>query len=299
MDCKRAASTAPSRLHTRIEEMAADYLSNVRRVQPNGPYHFAGFSFGGMVAFEMARQLQAQGERVALLLLIDIEAYAAHRTRSPANRLREPAGRQIRRIRLRGRNLLHLDFAGRLDYIRRRLHTLRRKLANRIWQMRYKTYEKLERPAPRSFQNVQQASYLALRQYVPGTYAGNAVLFRAERGWAISERDPALGWGQPGSGRSGSPHRSRRSQHDDGRRERRRAGGEAHRGPGQRCIRANRGGREFRRRGPVARGSFPSLARAGFRLLPPSSPFAAARRLLISFKLIGIPPQQENTWQSK
>ena len=54
-----------------IEELASRYLADVRRVQPEGPYHLGGWSMGGVVAFEMARQLQAQGERVAALSLID------------------------------------------------------------------------------------------------------------------------------------------------------------------------------------------------------------------------------------
>ncbi|HKH45402.1 MAG TPA: non-ribosomal peptide synthase/polyketide synthase [Thermoanaerobaculia bacterium] len=54
-----------------IEEMAAEYLQAVRSVQPAGPYLLAGYSFGGIVAFEMARQLTDSGEEVALLALLD------------------------------------------------------------------------------------------------------------------------------------------------------------------------------------------------------------------------------------
>lgn len=57
--------------HTDIPTMAADYLTDLRRVQPAGPYRLAGHSFGGVVAFEMARQLCAAGEEVAQLVLFD------------------------------------------------------------------------------------------------------------------------------------------------------------------------------------------------------------------------------------
>lgn len=57
--------------YSRVEDMAAHYLRDIRSVQPHGPYHLGGLSFGGVVAFEMARQLQCQGETVALLALID------------------------------------------------------------------------------------------------------------------------------------------------------------------------------------------------------------------------------------
>ncbi|HET9209115.1 MAG TPA: amino acid adenylation domain-containing protein, partial [Thermoanaerobaculia bacterium] len=54
-----------------IEEMAARYLAEVRRVQPQGPYRLGGWSMGGLVAFEMARQLTAEGQKTELLALID------------------------------------------------------------------------------------------------------------------------------------------------------------------------------------------------------------------------------------
>ncbi|WP_052754408.1 thioesterase domain-containing protein [Calothrix sp. 336/3] len=57
--------------HTTVEEMANYYLQAIRTVQPQGPYFLGGYSFGGVVAFEMAQQLQKQGEAVAQLILID------------------------------------------------------------------------------------------------------------------------------------------------------------------------------------------------------------------------------------
>lgn len=54
-----------------LEALAAEYLDEVRVCQPRGPYYLGGFSFGGTVAFEMARQLQAQGEEIGLLAVLD------------------------------------------------------------------------------------------------------------------------------------------------------------------------------------------------------------------------------------
>lgn len=64
---------------TRIEEMAAHYCEAIRRVQPHGPYQVAGWSLGGVIAFEMAQQWTAQGETVALVALIDSYAYTDER----------------------------------------------------------------------------------------------------------------------------------------------------------------------------------------------------------------------------
>ncbi len=54
-----------------IEEMAAHYVDSIIKVNPKGPYAIAGFSFGGIVAFEMARQLKEQGKRVSIIALLD------------------------------------------------------------------------------------------------------------------------------------------------------------------------------------------------------------------------------------
>ncbi|MFH8386631.1 amino acid adenylation domain-containing protein [Kitasatospora sp. NPDC018058] len=62
---------APADLPQTIDEMAADYLEQIRAVQPTGPYHLLGWSFGGMVAHVIATQLQAKGESVGLLAMLD------------------------------------------------------------------------------------------------------------------------------------------------------------------------------------------------------------------------------------
>jgi acyl transferase domain-containing protein/thioesterase domain-containing protein len=75
------ADDADGRADDSIEDMAARYLGAVRDRQPRGPYSFAGWSMGGIVAYEMARQAVDAGERVNLLAVVD----------SPAPGQREPA----------------------------------------------------------------------------------------------------------------------------------------------------------------------------------------------------------------
>jgi amino acid adenylation domain-containing protein len=57
--------------HHTLEEMCADYLRDIRRIQPQGPYFIGGHSMGGKVAYELTRQLEAAGEQVAVLAIID------------------------------------------------------------------------------------------------------------------------------------------------------------------------------------------------------------------------------------
>ncbi|MFL6600400.1 MAG: alpha/beta fold hydrolase [Steroidobacteraceae bacterium] len=59
------------RPHTTVEAMATEYLLAIKMRQPHGPYYLCGYSFGGLVAFEMARRLAHSGEKVGLLGLFD------------------------------------------------------------------------------------------------------------------------------------------------------------------------------------------------------------------------------------
>jgi thioesterase domain-containing protein len=54
-----------------LEQMASEYVEAIRGVQPHGPYHLGGWSLGGVIAYEMARQLEKRGEQVALVAMID------------------------------------------------------------------------------------------------------------------------------------------------------------------------------------------------------------------------------------
>ncbi len=57
--------------HSRLEDMATEYIAAMRSLKPNGPYLIGGWSIGGVVAFEMARQLEKAGQAVDLIALID------------------------------------------------------------------------------------------------------------------------------------------------------------------------------------------------------------------------------------
>ncbi|MEH2452812.1 beta-ketoacyl synthase N-terminal-like domain-containing protein [Nostoc sp.] len=63
-----------SQPYTRIEDMAAKYIEALRDIQPNGPYFLAGWSMGGIVAFEMATQLLRHGYQVDMLAMLDSPA---------------------------------------------------------------------------------------------------------------------------------------------------------------------------------------------------------------------------------
>ncbi|KAI7830394.1 Alpha/Beta hydrolase protein [Gamsiella multidivaricata] len=57
-----------------VEEMTLDYIEHIRKIQPHGPYHLLGWSFGGSVAQSIAVELEKQGEKVPLLVIMDSTA---------------------------------------------------------------------------------------------------------------------------------------------------------------------------------------------------------------------------------
>ncbi|WP_067463619.1 non-ribosomal peptide synthetase [Actinomadura macra] len=78
-----------SELAGSIQEMAAEYIEQIRAVQPSGPYHLLGFSFGGIPVHEIAVQLQAAGETVAAVVILD--TYPSTKRDEDPSRPSEPA----------------------------------------------------------------------------------------------------------------------------------------------------------------------------------------------------------------
>jgi len=78
-----------------VEEMAAFYISLMIRQYPSGPYCVAGYSFGGYVAYEIARQLKAMGKEVSKLILFDTSAYEDPEKLSVAKKIKLELGKRF------------------------------------------------------------------------------------------------------------------------------------------------------------------------------------------------------------
>jgi thioesterase domain-containing protein len=85
--------------YTTVEKIAANYLEELCSVQPEGPYRIGGYSFGGLVAFEMAQQLRKRGEKVVLLALLEASSPGHVRT-DPVKQRRNSAAKIKARARL-------------------------------------------------------------------------------------------------------------------------------------------------------------------------------------------------------
>jgi pimeloyl-ACP methyl ester carboxylesterase len=71
MACRVAAGPNPPMFRSRSEDMTAQYAEVIRDIQASGPYALAGWSMGGVLAHEVAVRLQAEGEAIALLTMLD------------------------------------------------------------------------------------------------------------------------------------------------------------------------------------------------------------------------------------
>jgi aspartate racemase len=166
---------------TRIEQMDEHYIEAIRGLQPTGPYYLAGYSFGGLVTFEIAQQFHAMGERVALLAMLDAPEWRYLTER--ARKLSVHA--KLRRYREITSTLL-FD-AGRGGYLKERL---RRRSSNLI----YSLFTRLGRALPQSIGTIQDINAFAASQYRPRPYAGRLAVFRTHPEMGTPIDDDTLGW---------------------------------------------------------------------------------------------------------
>ena len=173
--------------HEEIQTMAASYLDEMRAAQPEGPYHLGGWSMGGVIAFEMARQLRAMGERVAHLALIDSSAPGSFSGEEPLDPNQAMA-------------LFAMDLTG--------VAGTEATLDEKTLQQSKSEDEKSklldfakahglfpQEASERDFENffgVFQANLGALQQYRPEPLPVNALLVRSNQD-GVEEKD--LGWG--------------------------------------------------------------------------------------------------------
>jgi amino acid adenylation domain-containing protein len=165
--------------HTRIEDMAAHYVKEMRELQPEGPYFIGGRSMGGTIAFEMASQLQAMGEEVGLLALLDTYPSGYANLLLQGATVRTRLARVVKRIKCHGSNLRGLSAHEKVHYIAGKLVFAPAKLKAGVWQRIYRAYESFGQSLPRVLQNVREFNSMATRAYRPQVFRGKVTLFWA------------------------------------------------------------------------------------------------------------------------
>ncbi|MBU6399951.1 MAG: amino acid adenylation domain-containing protein [Verrucomicrobia bacterium] len=187
-----------------LEDLAAHYVCALRAFQTEGPYCLGGYCFGGDVAYEMARQLQAQGQTVSRLILLNC---------TPPNsaffRIRWHPGwafRFLGNVAYWMGYYLRCDAEQRREFLRWKLRIVRRKLQRRVVRPpSAKSEFDVERVVDLSGCSADQrqlwlAHIRALFAYHPQPYAGHVTLFRT-RGYPwFCSFDPSYGWASLAAG---------------------------------------------------------------------------------------------------
>lgn len=166
---------------TRIEDMAGYYADAIQGTQPVGPYQLMGYSFGGLVAYEVARQLVERGAQVSFLGLLD----------SAEPQYLDRLQRALPRRQRYRAQLDHLAEAA----ASRGMERLRDLFASKLSALTFKVYRALGRAVPQDLGKFEYISLLAGMQYHPGAYGGKATIFRSTVREISEGTDRALGWG--------------------------------------------------------------------------------------------------------
>jgi thioesterase domain-containing protein len=186
-----------------VEQLASIYLQEVRKIQQHGPYQLCGYSFGGLVAYEMACILVDERNHVSLLALFDTIHPASGRNPSIARQMEFGVAYLIDRFAKYGRNLLRgnvvqiaADVASSVSHRVPRL----------AWKVARFFSRKSTRPIPRVIRSNQlvpiprviRSNQLVLNEagsrYNPRQYSGNVVLFRSLTRDVEYKMDVTLGW---------------------------------------------------------------------------------------------------------
>jgi len=168
--------------HETIEAMVDHYVQAVRAIQPSGPYRLCGYSFGGLVAMEMARRLKAQGQSIGALILMD--AYAHPSTWPVLSRMKMTLRRSIHLVRRA------LARSPAETFSRLRALAKRQSESSRLHEWLLDQNPSLPLP----LLSVREAGGAALRAYRPKPYAGCIMFLKAKRRDIEFPDDPRRIW---------------------------------------------------------------------------------------------------------
>ena len=183
----------PARL-TRVEDIAAHYLSEMRSIKPKGPYYLGGYCFGGTVAFEMAQQLTREGQEVALLALLvpstprDCDHFPSLCPNDfvsvvDGGSLGNEVQRHLRNLQmLRPKDRISYILTGTKGKITNTALTVSAPLRKMLKTLVCKIYLKSGYPLPLSLRSfyILEVYRGALKKYVPKSYDGGLVIFVPE-----------------------------------------------------------------------------------------------------------------------
>ncbi|NES07647.1 MAG: AMP-binding protein, partial [Okeania sp. SIO2F4] len=177
-----------------MKDLAAHYIKEMQAFQPQGPYILLGVSNGGNVAFEMAKQLNAQGQTVAKLILFD----TVHpNIKLPPNWKKMSSFQKftldlIRHIDIHWGNILLLESKDRLPYFLDKVKILSTKWLTKLPKKLYLSISSSSSNVTKKHHKINSPS-VSPQCYTPQSYPGKITLFKAKH-TNITSSDPTNGW---------------------------------------------------------------------------------------------------------
>jgi amino acid adenylation domain-containing protein len=178
----------------RLEDMAASLIKKMRLLQPKGPYSLGGWCMDGVVAYEIAQQLQAQGERVALVVLFDAANPASLKEYSKFELLKVRSYFFAQKWRFFFTNLLRLRLQEAAVYVQQCVRFYLVLLSNKIWEVNYKFHLRVGRRIEDRLLDISKIYFNVVRNYRPKPYSGRVVIIRCESRPEGRFRDDEFGW---------------------------------------------------------------------------------------------------------
>ena len=172
-----------------MEAIAERYLSEVLDQNPDGPYAIGGYSFGGYVALEMARQLRKMGKEVKLLAMFDTNAQESESTQKGLARLTRKLGRQLPKLAWFSRSLVQDPIATlqyQRGYVKRLFNSLLKKTGSHGHTPVQNHLDRLQR--------IMEKHEIAFHTYSMQPYDGVVDLFKAKRRVYYVDDLKFLGW---------------------------------------------------------------------------------------------------------
>ncbi|MCX6245242.1 MAG: amino acid adenylation domain-containing protein [Bacteroidetes bacterium] len=179
-----------------IEAIATYYISEIITVDPEGPYAMAGFSLGGRIAYEMARQLNAMGKQVRFLGLFDATADGSLAYLPFFERNNRKMIHIARYISWNLSSFFQAKDTGKLTILRRRWKGLKKKIRGLDFDIKNAdtiSYGK-RKELPKYLRKVHHANSHADRNYIIRTYPGTVHLFKASRQTFYIPEPITYGW---------------------------------------------------------------------------------------------------------
>jgi amino acid adenylation domain-containing protein len=186
--------------HHRIEEMATAYIDEMRSVQPHGPYFLGGHCFGGVVAVEMARQLGARGEDVALVALIFSHAPGYPKRKAKSNFLLDKLYDAFMKIDGFLMMFPLVEPEKRISYIKEILMYNHKTYMKRLKRMFYELYSSYGDSYLADQEKRVHGLGEQISAYVPKVYPGRLTLFRAQKESLKYLDTEECGWGDLAAG---------------------------------------------------------------------------------------------------